>query len=430
MSDSPETNGATKVKFLGATKQVGRSGFAVKNGNTQILLDYGVLISREEPGFPVHVPPNDVDAIILTHAHLDHSGAIPLFHIKGKVPVYATGLTLELAEILVKDFINLAGYHLPYEYLDLDSMLQCRKNVEYGDEVQIGGLHLRFLNAGHIPGSMQVVLNAGNGKSLVYTGDINLIDTQLLQKGSVDYGEPGAIIAEATYANDDHPNRQEMEQDFVKRLTEVVERGGTALVPAFSVGRSQEILCTLAAHDFPYPVLMDGMALKVNEVMLQYPRFFRDYDLLQRSLERAKWITNWNERKIATTSPGVIVSPAGMLKGGTAAYYVQKVADRPKNAIFMVSFQIPGTPGKTLIEQRKIFMKGKPRSVEAEVHRFEFSSHAGKAELQQMAKNLRGSPKVYVVHGSEKSCVDMAEWVNKEIGLTAVAPSAGDIFKL
>lgn len=427
---SVSSNGQAKIRFLGGTRQVGRSGVALSSGGTQVLLDYGVLISQEEPGFPVHVSPKEVDGIIVTHAHLDHTGGVPIYHIRNKTPVYGTSLTFAITDILIKDFINLAGYYLPYEYLELDTMLRCKINVEYGSEVTIGSLKARFIDAGHIPGSMQIVMETAPGKTLVYTGDVNLAETKLLGSASLDYGQPSAFIVESTYANEDHPGRLELEKEFVARIREVVERGGTALVPAFSVGRSQEVLCVLAAHEFPYPIMVDGMALNVNETMLQHPRFFKDYKLLRRALEDAKWVSRWNERKSATRTPGVIVAPAGMLKGGAAAFYVQKVAGRKQNAIFLVSFQIPGTPGKVLLNERKIFVNGKAKSVEAEVERFDFSSHSGRGELETMMKSVKGSPDVYVMHGTPENCQNFAQWIHDELGLKAIAPQAGEVYKI
>jgi len=430
VSASPQANGPVKIKFLGATRQVGRSGIALRSGDTQILLDYGVLVGSREPGFPVHVSPRDVDAIVVTHAHLDHSGGVPLYHVSKPVAVYGTPLTFDLTAVLIKDFINLAGYYLPYEFLELDSMLHHRVDIDLSSQIKVGNVALRFLDAGHIPGSVQVVVELGGGKAIAYTGDINLTATRLLNPASLNYGKASALIVECTYASEDHPPRAELEREFVARLREVVERGGVALVPAFSVGRSQEVLCMLEACKFEYPVSVDGMAREVNEVMLRHPSYFSDFRLLRRALDRAKWISGWSERKAATSTPGVVVSPAGMLKGGAAAFYVEKVAERRQNGIFLVSFQVPGTPGKVLLEEKKIFVRGKAKPVKAEVERFDFSSHAGRSELQNLLRNLQDSPRIFVVHGTPENCEAMVDWVKHEIGLNAEAPQAGDIYTL
>ncbi|RLI35549.1 MBL fold metallo-hydrolase [Candidatus Bathyarchaeota archaeon] len=417
-----------KVKFLGGAREVGRSALALSSGGSTILLDYGVQMNRE-PEFPLHIPPREVDAIFLSHAHLDHSGGIPLFHIRHRIPVYSTELTFELSRILITDFIELSGYYLPYEPADLEAMLDNALAVNFGEKVKVKDFTVSFLDAGHIPGSLQILVEA-EGKKLLYTGDVNVEETRLLKGADLDYGEVSAVVVEATYAGEAHPERRKLEEIFVARIREVVERGGTVLIPAFSVGRSQEVLCILEAYGFEHQVYMDGLALEANEVMLRHPKYFRDYSLLKRALEKAKWITTWRERKQAVKKPCVIISPAGMLKGGAAAYYVGRVAKEERNAIFLVSFQVPGTPGRTLLEERKVFVNGKPKPVQAEVEFFHFSSHTDGEGLKTLLRSLEGSPKVYAVHGSPEKCELLAEWVRSELGFEAEAPQPGETCKI
>ncbi|MCK4952367.1 MBL fold metallo-hydrolase, partial [Candidatus Bathyarchaeota archaeon] len=153
---------SVKIKFLGGAKEVGRIAIAVKTEKSQILLDYGVLFGRE-PGFPMHVPPKEVDAVILTHAHLDHSGTIPIFQIQEKKPVYGTQPTFGITELLISDFIHLSGYYLPFEYLELRSTMKSCVHLNYREKQVIGDITIQLLNAGHIPGSSQVLLET-NGK--------------------------------------------------------------------------------------------------------------------------------------------------------------------------------------------------------------------------------------------------------------------------
>jgi len=417
-----------KLRFLGGVREVGRSALAVFSGGSTILLDYGVQINRE-PEFPLHIPPRDVDAIFLSHAHLDHSGGIPLFHIRYRIPVYATELTFELSRILINDFIKLSGYYLPYEPADLEAMLNNAVTVNFGETVNVKGFKVSFLDAGHIPGSLQILVEAG-GKKLLYTGDVNVNETKLLKGADLDYGELSAVVVEATYAGETHPDRRKLEEAFVDRVREVVERGGTALIPAFSVGRSQEILCILEAYGFEHPVYMDGLALEVNEVMLRHPMYFRDYHLLKRALEKARWITTWRERKQAVKRPCAIVSPAGMLKGGAAAYYVEKVAKESRNAIFLVSFQVPGTPGRMLLEERRVLVNCKPKPVQAEVEFFHFSSHTDGEGLKRLLRSVEGNPKVFIVHGNPENSEKLASWVHGELGLEAIIPNVGENYQV
>ena len=204
----------------------------------------------------MHVPPKEVDAIVVTHSHLDHSGAVPIFHIGERKPVYGTRLTFNLANVLIKDFIHLSGYYLPFEYLELRSMMRSRKDIGYREETAVGDIKFELLNSGHLPGGASVLVEAA-GKRLVYTSDYNAVETRLLPPADLNYGEIDALIIESTYADEDHTPRKELEEKFIKEVIEVVESGGTVLVPAFSVGRAQEIACILAAHHFEYPVVLD-----------------------------------------------------------------------------------------------------------------------------------------------------------------------------
>jgi putative mRNA 3-end processing factor len=415
-----------KIKFLGSTREVGRAAIAIKTEKTQLLLDYGVMLNHE-PGFPMHVPPREVDAIILTHSHLDHSGAIPIFHIQERKPVYGTRLSFDLANLLIRDFIHLSGYYLPYEYLELQSMLRNCAHLEYREKQTLKDVQFQLLDSGHIPGGAQALVEA-DGKRLAYTSDYNTLDTRLLHGADRDYGELDALIIESTYADEDHRDRTTLEKEFVESVTEVVENGGTVLIPAFSVGRSQEIACVLAAYHFEYPVTIDGMAREVNRIMMNHVSYMRDPQLFMNAIHATTWVEGWRDRRRAPKKPGAIISPAGMLKGGPAAFYIQKVGRKKQNAVFLVGYQIPGTPGRELLDEGKCVIDGKMRKIKAQVRRFDFSSHSGASQLQETVKEVEGNPTVYVVHGAEGNCERFARWIKKEVGLKAVAPKAGDIY--
>ena len=417
-----------KIRFLGACREVGRSAVAVQDGDGQILLDYGVIMNHEV-GFPMHVPPKDLKGIILTHAHLDHSGLTPLFYIQGRIPIYGVEPTFQLTDLLIKDFIHLSGYFLPYEFIDLQTMLSHTVNVGHRQQFTIGDSQATLLNAGHIPGSSQVLLE-NHGKRLLYTGDFNDSNTRLLNGADQDYNNLDALIIESTYANEDHQNRAKVEEELVRRVTDVVRDGGVVLVPAFGVGRSQEIISILAAHHFEYPIFVDGMALDAIEIFMNNPESLADPELFKRAVRNADWMEKWNDRRRAVRTPSVIVSPAGMLKGGAAMFYMESVAKRRENAVFLVSYQIPGTPGSILLEKKRFMFHGKASKVEAQVEQFDFSSHVGKSELERRLSKLDKKTKVFTMHGAEKNCTKLASWASREMGLEAVSPKTGETYDI
>jgi len=417
-----------KVQFLGATREVGRSALAVVTDKTKLLLDYGVMADHQ-PGFPMHVPPKEVDGVVMTHGHLDHSGAVPIFHIQETKPVFGTRVTFEFAQLLISDFIHLSGYYLPFEYLELRAMMRSTVQMNYREKRMIGDIQLELLDAGHLPGSAQALVEA-DGKRLVYTSDYNSISTRLLKSADRDYGPIDAFVIESTYANEEHPERAALEREFVEKVIDVVESGGTVLVPAFSVGRSQEIACVLAAYHFDYSVTVDGMTREANRILMNYTNYLREPRLFMDAIHSLNAVEGWRDRRVATGKPGVIISPAGMLKGGPAAFYVQKLGKKHRNAVFLVSYQIPGTPGRELLDRGKCVIDGRVRKIKASVERFDFSSHSGASELKETVTKLEGNPKVYVIHGAEGNCERFAKWIKEEIGLDAVAPNSGDTVKI
>lgn len=417
-----------EIKFLGGAREVGRTAIAIKTSKTQILLDYGVMLNHT-PGFPMHVPPKEVDAIIATHSHLDHSGGIPIFYISEKKPVYGTKLNLEFTSLLIKDFIHLSGYYLPFEYIELSSMIKSHVNIKYREEVDVGDVKFQLLNSGHIPGGASVLLEA-EGKRLLYTSDFNIAETRLLPKADQDYGELDVVIIESTYADEDHTDRRILEEKFINEVTEVVESGGTVLVPAFSVGRAQEIACILAAYHFEYPVAIDGMAREASRILMSHLDYLKDPRLFMNAMHMVNWVDNWKERKKIAKRPGIIIAPAGMLKGGPAPYYLQFIGKKSNNAIFLVGYQVPGTPGRELLESGRCVIDGRVRKVKAKVKFFDFSSHAGAKELRETIKMLKGRPIVFTIHGAEGNCQKFAKWIEKEVGLEAKSPNTGDTFTI
>jgi putative mRNA 3-end processing factor len=175
---------------------------------------------------------------------------------------------------------------------------------------------------------------------------------------------------------------------------------------------------------------MDGMALKANEILMRHQEYLKDSKEFRRTLENIDVMENWPQRKRMAKTPSVIIAPAGMLVGGLAVFYNEEIATKDRNGIAIVAFQIPGTPGRTLLEKGITLIRGKPKKVKAQVKRFDFSSHSGRKELFEMLKAVRGSPKVMTVHGEEEYCTKFAADVKEKFGFDAVAPSAGDVVKI
>ena len=399
----------------------------VKTATGQILMDYGVMINHEV-GFPVHVSPKDLNAVVLTHAHLDHSGLIPLFYVHSpKLPVYGVEPTFKLTSVLVRDMIKLSGYYLPYEYIDLQTMLSHAIPVEYRSQFSVADCQVTLVNAGHIPGSAQVIVE-NNGKRILYTGDYNLVPTHLVPGADREYENLDALVIESTYAGQDHPDRAESEREFVLACKEVVEGGGTVLVPAFGVGRSQEIICMLAGHNFRHPVFVDGMALDAIRMLEEFPKSLKDEQLFRRAMREAEQIRNWHDRRRAARTPGVIVSPAGMLKGGASVFYMESIALNEGNGIFLVSYQVEGSPGRILLDEGQFILHGKARKVKARVGKFDFSSHGGKTQLQETLKEVDRRTRIFVIHGDESNCTSLADWATNELGLQTTTPRPGEAF--
>ncbi|MEM1574764.1 MAG: MBL fold metallo-hydrolase [Nitrososphaerota archaeon] len=414
-----------KLTFLGGAKEVGRSAILLDIDNKKILLDYGVMLNNE-PSFPAYVPAKDIDLIALSHAHLDHSGAIPLFFTYGKTKLVSTSLTFETSRILFQDFIKLSGYYLPYEYLEVHHMLREGRKIYYEETFSYKDLDLIFIEAGHIPGSGQIIIS--NNKRILYTGDFSTIESRLLKGAKIESKDLDAVIIEATYANEDHENRKELEKRFIQEITEIVEEKGKVLIPAFSVGRAQEILCILAAYNFNYPIALDGMAIKVLEMYLRNKEYIKDYHLLKKAANKVDIVTGKKKRRKVLERPGVIISPAGMLKGGPAAFYAEKIAENKRDAIFLVSFQIKNTPGAILLEEGKYLINGKEKKVKAKVKQFKFSSHCGRKELHEFLKKLDTKTKVFIVHGEKENCLILEKYARSNLSLEAYAVDRGGSF--
>ena len=415
------------VKVLGAANQVGRSGFLVNCNGTNLLLDYGVLFGRRgtPPEYPLHVKPKDLDAIIITHAHLDHSGNVPSLFVSGNTDVYATPPTFDLSELLIEDMLKIEKNSHPFDLPELNNMMKNAKEIGFKQKVTKGNATFELRESGHVIGGSTVLVESEK-KRLFYTGDIKTNGSRMLREADLDVGDIDLLITESTYSQTEQKPRSESEKELIEFANEVMDRKGILFIPSFSVERSQEIACILKNANFKHKIIMDGMALKVNEIMFRYPEYLRDPKVFADAINNAVAIREHNERKHAMEEPCVVISPAGMLVGGNAVFYLQHLAFDDKNGIALVSYQGEGTPGRKLLETGKVSSRGKDINVTAEVKQFEFSGHADRNELFDMIKKIKGNPKVLTVHGDAESCNKFAQEIHEKFGLEAYAPAVDE----
>ncbi len=419
-----------KIHCIGSPEIVGKAAFLLEYENHKLILDYGVELSRP-PKFPITVPPNEVDAVIITHAHLDHIGATPYLYVSGNMPLYTTKPTMDLADLLIRDFLKLSGEFLPFEYIDFLFMKQKSIYLDYRVPLKLNKtpFEIEFLDAGHIPGSAQVIIRAGKHR-ILYTGDINTYETRLQRSADLRYEDDfDIVIIESTYGADKHPKRRRLEEVFVEKVSEVIENDGIALIPAFAVGRSQEILLILYCRNFKHKIVMDGMALEATRILLGNPMYIKSPKRLRKAFQKVKKVKRWRERKRVLKEPAAIIAPAGMLGGGAAVYYISKLHKDPKNAIFLVGYQAPGSPGRVLLEEGVVMIDKSREKSEAPTYYFEFSSHTDQDGLRKILRKIPGDPLIVIVHGEERGRKALAE-IAEDYGFRVSLPYSGSKIEL
>ena len=214
-----------KIKVLGAASEVGRSGFAVNCDGTNLLLDYGVMFAKKRhdpPSYPLHILQKDVDATIITHAHLDHSGCIPSLFDGGNTDVYCTPPTLDLSILLIEDVLKIEKNKHSFDHRHVNSMIKNSKEIGFREPVNIGNAKFELRSSGHVIGGSTVLVEA-QGKRLFYTGDINLRGSRMLPKADLDIGDIDLLITESTYSQTNQTPRKESEQGLIEFANEVMD---------------------------------------------------------------------------------------------------------------------------------------------------------------------------------------------------------------
>ncbi|MBI2084432.1 MAG: MBL fold metallo-hydrolase [Candidatus Aenigmarchaeota archaeon] len=413
-----------QLSFLGAMSSVGSSGILVDTGVEKILLDYGTKIQDTPPKFPISIE-GRIDALLLSHAHLDHSGGASIFSARGNgCTTYAGYTTRELCRLLWTDSIKISkeeGYDLPFTKHDVEKTLAKFMPTKFRIPVKLHKSKVTLFDAGHIPGSVMPFIDTGN-KTILYTGDYKIGSTRLMKGADTNLPKVDALITESTYCDREHAERGSQENELARIVRETLSNDGVALISGFAVGRIDELLLVLDSFGIDYPVYVDGMAKKAITIINEQKGVLRDPKSLDKVLQKVEYVTSHQMRKKVIKQPGVILSTSGMLTGGPIAWYMGKLFDKQNCSLTLSGFQVEGTPGKTLLETGRFINEEIDVEVKMRVRRLDFSSHLGRKDLFDFINKLNPE-KVFCVHGehTEEFALEL-----KEKGYDAVAPVANN----
>ena len=454
-----------KITSFGAAETVTGSKHLLEFENgKKLLLDCGLFQGRRKESM-VHnqnFPPAVLvaDAVILSHAHIDHSGALPSLIKAGFTnPIYATPATRDLCEILLLDSAHIHEQDARYlakkvwpkpqplytkeDALDTMQYFQAKKYEETFEPFE--GVKIRFIEAGHILGSAQVEIEfTENGKTrkLGFTGDLGRRNLPIL-RDPAQLTDCEILITESTYANRLHENIQTIEADLLEVVEKTAKRGGKIIIPAFSVERTQEIVYVLhnlrvsGRLKFDLPIFVDSpLAVNATDIFKKHrdcydAETFADFiekgegPFTMNSLEYVRDVERSKELN-TLNYPHIIISASGMCEAGRICHHLRNNISDPKNTVLIVGFQAQNTLGRRLVEkvpEVKIFGKPVARRCEVEVLNA-FSGHADRDELFENVKNS-GAKKVICVHGEPNSVSFLAERIRTELGLEAVFTEEG-----
>ena len=454
------------IKTLGAFQEVGRSCVLVETAESKIMLDCGIRPGARNTwdAFPrldwADIAPNDIDAIVISHAHLDHQGFLPAMYKYGyDGPVYCTEPTLPLMTMLQSDFVKIAqieGGRLIYDQKDIREVIQHAITLPYGMVTDISpDIKLVFNNAGHILGSATVHLHIGEGAhNIVYTGDYKYGRTALFDSATWNYPRVETLITESTYGakEDIMPVREEVEMNFVNAINETLRQGGKVLIPIPAVGRAQEILIVLDQYMrnkllVEAPVFTEGMISEATAIHVSYSDYL-SRELRAKILDegvnpfKSEYFTEvehpTDREEAYREGPAVIMATSGMLEGGPVLDYFEHLAPSEKNKILFVSYQVQGSIGRRVLDggsQASLMDQGgkiKIVDVRAKVQKVDgFSGHSDYNQIIRFVGKVR--PKLQLVlvnHGEKRKTENLAYSIQRIYRIPAIHPAVQEAIRV
>jgi hypothetical protein len=438
-----------RVTTLGGCREVGRNSFMLSTPETRILIDCGVSVGSEGTPYlyvPDVLPISDLNAVVITHAHLDHSGLVPLlFKFGYDGPVYMTQPTRDLMALLLLDYLEVSardGKRIPYESSYIRDAIRHTIPLKYGDVTDIApDVKLTLYNAGHILGSSIAYFHAGKGLyNVAFTGDIKYERTFLFDPAFNGFSRLEALVMEATYGgmNDMQPSRKEAEQNLKEVIEQTIEKGGKVLIPAFAVGRSQEVMIALEGLQLEVPVYLDGMIWEATAVHSAYPEYLNKN--LKNSIFQGEnpflsdifvQVDDAEKRRevIEENEPSIILSTSGMLNGGPVLEYLKGLASDARNTLVFVGYQAEGTLGRRIQKgwnEMQFSHEGRLETIKVamDISTIDgFSGHSDRNQLVEFVRRIRPLPsRVLCMHGDNSKCMALASGIHKKLGIETAAP--------
>ena len=449
---------------LGGVKQVGRSCFIVVTPESKVMLDCGI-----NPGEDIALNAypridwftfnlDDLDAVIISHAHIDHQGFLPALYKYGyKGPVYCTEPTLPLMTLLQMDSIKIAnnnGTYLPYEARDVNEVIKRCITLPYGKPTDISpDITVTLNNAGHIMGSATVHLNISGAHNILYSGDYKYARTQLLDNALSIYPRVETLITESTYGNsvDVMPEQSLVYNSFTESVNDTLRGGGKVLIPVPAVGRAQEIMLVMdremkEGRLLESPIYIEGMISEASAIHMSYAHYL-GYNVRKSVTEgvnpfQSEYFTTVNgtrkrEDIFNDENPSIIMATSGMLEGGPSVEYFKQIAPDPKNKIIFVSYQINGTLGRRVIDgvMNEISMmdkNGKMKVVPVRCSTQKIDGFSGHSDFNQIISFIsRIKPKrVLVNHGEKSKSENIASTVYHKLKVRSGVPDVREIIRL